>query len=400
MTKLKLNVIIIPLNSANESTSEIDPLVCKRFLHLEDPTIDLNELKERIETRCQRLYPDEDKISIEGFQDTHLCDLDPDYCISDVFSPGDILRAIIRNQFKSQSLSISNTSLQGTRSPPLLQEPTIITGATEIPGSHKRSQELFDNSDNDDSAKHSTTNNDVPSFPQPREHIFSAREPLKPRAIKVPRKKKRESASPSNDKGSGGSTAPDVVSIPGCSPIISMSTPSSSNRFEQAQNSQMSCQSTETTQSIIPATQPQTRRYAPGNTFHSIVSALPNFQYDSATYTYNYKGHDVLSIIETIEHISLWFSPSYRACRFPCNKYSEGCRAYISLSNDETPELEWKYDHNHDCLSDQYFVDNNEELKMQKFILEHYLELDWEDQRIKYCENFNRSNLLTFESCY
>ncbi|KAG7664707.1 uncharacterized protein J8A68_001732 [[Candida] subhashii] len=177
-------------------------------------------------------------------------------------------------------------------------------------------------------------------------------------------------------------------------------TPENDILNQSTQNEHSIIDSTHTNQILVPPTRTSICGYVPGPKFLHIASSLPGFEHRSDKYIYNYKGLHIQKIFETIQRISLWFSPSYRACRFPCSQYSEGCRAYISLSNDETPELEWKYNHNHDCLSDQYFVDNNEELKMQKFILEHYLELDWEDQRIKYCENLNRSNLLTFDSCY
>ncbi|KAG7663345.1 uncharacterized protein J8A68_003093 [[Candida] subhashii] len=183
MTKLKLNVLIIPLNYANEPTSEIDPLVCKRFLHLEDPAIDLNELKERIETRFQRLYPDEDRLQIEGFQESDLCDLDPDYCISGVFSSGDILRTIVKKQFKSQILSGSNTRSQGTPSPPL------PTGATEFAGSHKRT----------------------------KQHGSSAGPSFKPQTIEdqiVATTQQRVISSTSRDNGKGHIIASDVLAIP------------------------------------------------------------------------------------------------------------------------------------------------------------------------------------------
>lgn len=380
MTKLKLNVIIIPLNYANESTSEIDPLVCKRFLHLEDPTIDLNELKERIETRCQRLYPDEDKLQIEGFQDTHLCDLDPDYCISDVFLPGDILRAIIKNQFKSRSLSISNTSLQGTPSPPLVPNSTFITGTSEFSSSRKGNIQRSQSS----------------------QHVSSARPPLKRRTTKdriVARNKQRVSSSPSNDKTNRGSTAPDMQSIPTFSPIVSTSNPSSPNRFEQDQISQMSIGSTQNTQTIIPDTQPPMGRHVPGDKFNQIVSALPNFQYDSVMCTYHYTGSDVLLIFETIQSILLWYSNGKKSNVFNCKIQRRQCPAYIRFLNKIRPELEWHYNHSHDCVTNDYFNKLEESLNIQKYILRHYKSLKWDNLKEDYCSRLEKSKVKYFDSC-
>ncbi|KAG7664415.1 uncharacterized protein J8A68_002089 [[Candida] subhashii] len=109
MTKLKLEILIIPLNYENEPTSTIDPIVCKHLLLLADPTNDLNEFKQHIETRYRKLYPAEDKLQIKGFQDKHVSDLDPDYRLCDVFMSGDILRVIVKNQFKINNSSPSSS---------------------------------------------------------------------------------------------------------------------------------------------------------------------------------------------------------------------------------------------------------------------------------------------------
>ncbi|KAG7662208.1 uncharacterized protein J8A68_004337 [[Candida] subhashii] len=210
MTKIKLEILIIPLNYANKPTSQIDRSLCKRFLHLEDPAIDLKEVKQQVETRYKKLYPNEDKLEIEGFQDTDLCDLDPDYCLSDVFKSGDILRVTVRNQFRSTSLWVSKGRLQGTQSPRLLRNASIVTG------SRKRGNECLDNSDTNDSVNQSKTNTTT-VLPQPKEHVSCSGPLFKPQrtdAIIVPEKKHRVPSSSPSDRGNGKTMASDTVSIP------------------------------------------------------------------------------------------------------------------------------------------------------------------------------------------
>ncbi|KAG7662614.1 uncharacterized protein J8A68_003911 [[Candida] subhashii] len=210
MTKIRLEILIIPLNYANKPTSQIDRSVCKRFLHLENPAIDLKEVKEQLDTRYKKLYPNEDKLEIEGLQDTDLCDLDPDYCLSDVFNSGDILRVTVRNQFKSTGLSVSKGRIQGTQSPKVLEKAPIVTC------SRKRGNQCLDNSDTNDSVNQSKTNTTT-VLPQPKEHVSCSGPLFKPQiteAIIVPEKKHRVPSSSPKDRGNGKTIASATVSIP------------------------------------------------------------------------------------------------------------------------------------------------------------------------------------------
>ncbi|KAG7663238.1 uncharacterized protein J8A68_003238 [[Candida] subhashii] len=173
MSKLKLQVVIIPLYSAHEPTNRLDKLVSKRFLHLADPTIQLNDVKQQVETRYKKLYPEEESLQIVGFQDTNLCDLDPEYTLSDVFESGDVLRITVRNQFKRKSISPFNTSLQATETTPVPHNAPILTAGSDFISSRKRTQEYFDKADSHLPVKHSKPNSPV-SSPQRGDHVVSS----------------------------------------------------------------------------------------------------------------------------------------------------------------------------------------------------------------------------------
>lgn len=107
MKKVKLQVLLVPLQFAVVPTDLLDNIHIKRFLHLAHPSCDLNKVQEDVQVRYKKLYPDEQELSIERFQDNDLCDLDLDYPIEDVFNPGDILRVIVYNDFVNQYMEAS-----------------------------------------------------------------------------------------------------------------------------------------------------------------------------------------------------------------------------------------------------------------------------------------------------
>lgn len=97
MKKLKLQVLLVPAHLSLIPTGSLDNIQTKRFLHLADPSDDLNKIKLDIQARYCKLYPDEEELIIEKFQDNDLCDLDLDYGVDDVFESGNLIRVIIFN---------------------------------------------------------------------------------------------------------------------------------------------------------------------------------------------------------------------------------------------------------------------------------------------------------------
>lgn len=207
MTKLKLQVLIIPITHAGDPTNKIDPLKCKRFLHLADPSIELNDVKKQVEERYKKLYPNEDSLEIEGFQDNNLCDLDPDYCLSDVFQSGDVLRITVSNEMKSRGASPLSTSIHTT---PVAHNAPILTTGSDFASSRKRTQEYFEKVDTHLPVKHSKPNSPV-SSPIRRDQVSSPVALSPPPVVenrRIPRKKKLagvvypSSPSKSSDVGS------------------------------------------------------------------------------------------------------------------------------------------------------------------------------------------------------
>lgn len=101
MVKLKLQVLLIPINYEDVSTGDLDRGYIKRFLHLSEPDSELTTVKRELKTRFKKLYPNENELSIEKLQDNDLCDLDPDFTVEDVLSSKDVLRVIVVNSFNT-----------------------------------------------------------------------------------------------------------------------------------------------------------------------------------------------------------------------------------------------------------------------------------------------------------
>lgn len=103
--KLKLQVVLIPVNQAEIPTLGI--LSYKKFLHLTDPVSTVGEVCDALIERYNKLYPEADKLQIEGVQDNNTCDLDPDFAAGDVFLSGDIVRVLVDNLLPSYSRETS-----------------------------------------------------------------------------------------------------------------------------------------------------------------------------------------------------------------------------------------------------------------------------------------------------
>lgn len=99
--KLKLQVVLLPVTSADIPTSEV--LSYKKFLHLSDPACTIGQVCDSLILRYYRLYPDADQLVVEGVQDNDRCDLDPEFVAEDVFGSGDVLRILVDNVLPAYS---------------------------------------------------------------------------------------------------------------------------------------------------------------------------------------------------------------------------------------------------------------------------------------------------------
>lgn len=103
--KLKLQVVLIPVTLAEMPTSSIATF--KKFLHLTDPESSVGQVCDALIKRYNRLYPEADKLQVEGIQDDDRCDLDPDFAASDVFQSGDVVRVLVDNLLPTYSRDTS-----------------------------------------------------------------------------------------------------------------------------------------------------------------------------------------------------------------------------------------------------------------------------------------------------
>lgn len=103
--KLKLQVVLIPVASAEIPTTDVP--CYKKFLHLTDPYCTIGQVCDALILRYNRLYPDADKLVVEGVQDNDCCDLDPEFVAEDVFSSGDVLRILVDNVLPAYSRDAS-----------------------------------------------------------------------------------------------------------------------------------------------------------------------------------------------------------------------------------------------------------------------------------------------------
>ncbi|RLV94176.1 hypothetical protein JA1_001986 [Spathaspora sp. JA1] len=130
MSKWKLQVLLIPLDFTYVATSQVDTSVIKRFLHLADPTVELAIIKEEIEAKYKKLYPNEEPLDIDRLQDANNNDLDPDFLVNDVFASGDIVRIIVNNRFKPIELNI--TPFYQHQHTPVLSTPLPIAAGSDF----------------------------------------------------------------------------------------------------------------------------------------------------------------------------------------------------------------------------------------------------------------------------
>lgn len=131
--KLKLQVVLIPVALAEMPTTSI---ACfKKFLHLTDPESSVGQVCDALIKRYNKLYPEADKLQIEGIQDNDRCDLDPDFAAEDVFVSGDVVRVLVDNLLPTYSRETS-----------MILPDITTTGADESNASKRRadSTELND----------------------------------------------------------------------------------------------------------------------------------------------------------------------------------------------------------------------------------------------------------------
>lgn len=168
MRKLKLKVVLVPVQFADIPSSNLESSQSRRFLHLTDHGSDLGEVCDELTKRYIKLYPDDEKLSIISLQDEDKCDLDPDFQVNDVFNLGDIIRVIIENDIQNLSNSSNQLLVTGaentpavmrlvdlnkqTQSTPLYPPAPVLTQDSTFPSSsRKRTKEFFE-----------TTNENIP----------------------------------------------------------------------------------------------------------------------------------------------------------------------------------------------------------------------------------------------
>lgn len=132
-TKLKLQVVLIPVTLAELPTSSI--VSFKKFLHLTNPDSTVGEVCDALIKRYNKLYPEADNLQIEGIQDNDRCDLDPDFAAEDVFQSGDVVRVLVDNLLPTYSRETST----------ILPDLTNETG--DVSSMQKRQADFSDLSD-------------------------------------------------------------------------------------------------------------------------------------------------------------------------------------------------------------------------------------------------------------
>ncbi|KAA8911370.1 hypothetical protein TRICI_003836 [Trichomonascus ciferrii] len=129
---IRLQVVLIPPNTArsNRRTSNIvtsslqnsgfasSPVASstptnliagddyRKMLHLATPGQTMQQVCDDIIDRFSKLYPEE-ALEVEKLQDVNECDLDPDYCVQDVFTDNNPLLVILQKPFKTGRYSAS-----------------------------------------------------------------------------------------------------------------------------------------------------------------------------------------------------------------------------------------------------------------------------------------------------
>lgn len=140
--QFKLRVVIVPTNELNHRDSSTDFPGYKRFIHLTDPSLSLRSVVKPAQERYLKLYRQEEPFNVVRFQDINYCDLDPDYCLEDVFGSGDILRIIVEkipqtsravNPENTKNLQMDAISEDSTR---VYQESTSTLKNINTEGSH------------------------------------------------------------------------------------------------------------------------------------------------------------------------------------------------------------------------------------------------------------------------
>ncbi|SGZ56851.1 CIC11C00000005078 [Sungouiella intermedia] len=140
--KLKLQVVLIPVSSADLPTADVGSY--KKFLHLTDPQCSLQQVCDALVKRYYKLYPDAEPLQIEGVQDNDRCDLDPDFAAEDIFVSGDLLRVLVNNVLPSYSRETS-TILPDTTMDHSLIRKRVGDGTLELEDSRfsKRSRTIW-----------------------------------------------------------------------------------------------------------------------------------------------------------------------------------------------------------------------------------------------------------------
>jgi len=172
MAKLKLKVVLVPIQFSDVPSSNLDSSQSRRFLHLADTDSDLGKVCDELTKRYAKIYPDDDKLAILSLQDNDRCDLDPDFQAGDVLTSGDIIRVIVENELQSlsnhsfiqlQNITVENTPAvmklvdlnKQTQSTPLYPPaPVLAQDATFQTNSRKRAKDYFDLTDTNIPTKH------------------------------------------------------------------------------------------------------------------------------------------------------------------------------------------------------------------------------------------------------
>ena len=213
MAKLKLKVVLVPIQFSDVPSSNLDSSQSRRFLHLADSDSDLGKVCDELTKRYAKLYPDDDKLAIMSLQDDDRCDLDPDFEAGEALNSGDIIRVIVENELQNlsnhttfnQLLMIAADSTPAvmrlvdlnkqTQSTPIYPPAPVLTQDSTFPtSSRKRTKEYFDLTDTNIPSKHArrtvwSSRNE--SFIEPKVPVI----PLTPQ-LNVSKKRKNNSSPP------------------------------------------------------------------------------------------------------------------------------------------------------------------------------------------------------------
>ena len=213
MAKLKLKVVLVPIQFSDVPSSNLDSSQSRRFLHLADADSDLGKVCDELTKRYAKLYPDDDKLAIMSLQDDDRCDLDPDFEAGEALNSGDIIRVIVENELQNLSNHTSFNQLlmmaadstpavmrlvdlnKQTQSTPIYPPAPVLTQDSTFPASsRKRTKEYFDLTDANIPSKHArrtvwSSRNE--SFIEPKVPAI----PLTPQ-LNVSKKRKNHSSPP------------------------------------------------------------------------------------------------------------------------------------------------------------------------------------------------------------